>query len=376
MHFKSEKIRVGILGMGRASDFMNPVLAYPHTVLAAICDRIPGKATRALKKQNIDQGGIIVFNEYTEMLEKADLDVVIIGSGWSDHVPQSIMALERGIHVFSEVPVTVTLDQAKNLAQACRKSRAVYMMGENSCYHRHIMTVLGMVRDGLLGYIHYAEGEYIHDCRYLLDLIPWRREMMYSINGLMYMTHEIGPILDWIDWDRIVSVSAAGSGSHFRDAKGKPFVMETRLTMQCKTAKGRLIRLCQDFQSPCAGYHHRYIVQGVEGRYESRFRSFPDQIMSTLLPDENEKPHWTDLSQYEKKYLPDIWKRLGDEAIKHGHGGTDFIMMHDYLESLWKGKPVRFDVNKSLDMTLPGIMSVESLKQDNAWVDVPDPRVW
>jgi len=376
MSSNSGKLRVGILGMGRTAAFMKPVMEHPHATLIAVCDRIPGKTAAKFEKLDLDPSDIAVYDEYETMLEEEELDVVVVGSSVADHVPHSIMALAEDIHVYSEVSGAWDLEQARDLFLACQQSRAKYMMGENSCYHRHNMTALGMVREGLLGHIHYGEGEYIHELIYLIPKTPWRESQLFGVNGLLYTTHDLGPILAWMDWDRVVSVSAAGGGSHFRDQQGEPYALETRLYMQCKTEQGRLIRIGQDFASPCAGYHHRYVIQGVEGRFESPYRTFPGQIMSTRLPNESGKPYWDDIKSYEEKYLPEIWKRLGSEAMKHGHGGTDYVIMHDFLDAIWNDTAVPFDIWKSLNMTLPGIMSVESLKQDGAWVDVPDPKDW
>lgn len=50
--------------------------------------------------------------------------------------------------------------------------------------------------------------------------------------------------------------------------------------------------------------------------------------------------------------------------------------MHDFLDAIWQGRQVPLDIWKSLDMTLPGILSVTTLSRQDAWVEVPDPRSW
>ena len=371
----SGKIRVGIVGMGRTAAFMRPVAAHPHATLAAVCDLREDICRTALNRYGIEAPQPAIYTDYETMLQAGVLDAVIIGTPVYAHVPQSILALAENIHVFSEVPATWSLDEAKALVRACRASRATYMMGENSCYDRSIMTVRSMIEDGVFGYIHYAEGEYIHECLSLLKTTPWR-EALYAQNGLVYTTHEIGPIMSLIGWDRIARLSAIGSGSHFTDKNGQPYAQETRLVMQAQTAQGRLVRVCQDFQSPGTHSHHRYVAQGVKGRFESGYRDFPAQVMATSIQDEKGSLVWKNLSEFEANYLPDIWKRSEAEAKKHGHGGSDYVLINDYLDALWTQKPLPIDVWKALDMSLPGILSVASVRQQGAWVDVPDPRTW
>ncbi len=375
MSSKVEKMRVGIVGMGRTAAFMQPVASHPHAELAAICDLDPVASQAAMHKYQISLPAERVFTEYSDMIEKGNLDLVIIGTPVFEHVPQSIIALAEDIHVFSEVPVTWSLDEAKQLVKAFKTSKATYMMGENSCYHRSIMTLKNIIDAGLLGYVHYAEGEYIHECLYLLASTPWR-ELLFGINGLVYTTHEIGPIMYLFDWDRINRLSATGSGSHFCDKNGMPYKQETRLTMQCQTEQGRLIRINQDFQSPGTHCHHRYVVQGVSGRFESGSREYPDQLMAASLTDDKGQMIWRNIQDLEEKYLPDIWRRCEQEARKHGHGGSDYVLIYDYLDSLWEKEQVPIDIWRSLDMSLPGIMSIDSLQHNGDWVDVPDPRNW
>ncbi|NLO37607.1 MAG: Gfo/Idh/MocA family oxidoreductase, partial [Clostridiaceae bacterium] len=326
----SGKIRVGIVGMGRTAAFMRPVIAHPHATLAAVCDLDEDLCRAALDRYGVGSPQPAIYTVYENMLQSGRLDAVIIGTPVYAHVPQSILALAENIHVFSEVPATWSLDEAKALVHACRTSQATYMMGENSCYDRSIMTVRNMIADGVFGHIHYAEGEYIHECLSLLAKTPWR-EKLFALNGLVYTTHEIGPIMSLIGWDRIARLSAIGSGSHFAGKAGQPYVQETRLVMQGQTAQGRLVRVCQDFQSPGTHSHHRYVIQGVNGRFESGYRDFPAQVMAPSIQDEKGSMVWKNLSEFEARYLPDIWKRSEAEAKKHGHGGSDYVLINDYL---------------------------------------------
>ena len=98
--------------------------------------------------------------------------------------------------------------------------------------------------------------------------------------------------------------------------------------------------------------------------------------MATSILDDKGSLVWKNLSEFEARYLPDIWKRSEAEAKKHGHGGSDYVLINDYLDALWAEKPLPIDVWKALDMSLPGILSVASVRQQGAWVDVPDPRTW
>ena len=75
-------------------------------------------------------------------------DAVFIATPMHLHVPQTIAALDRGIHVLCEVTAATSIEQCRELAAACARNSAVYMLGENVNFMREIMAVRGMVEQG------------------------------------------------------------------------------------------------------------------------------------------------------------------------------------------------------------------------------------
>jgi predicted dehydrogenase len=99
------------------------------------------------------------------MLDKGNVDAVILGTPMPFHVPQAIAALKRGIHVISEVPASVSMAESKDLVLAAKASKAIYMMAENYTYIQSNQVIGEMVRRGEFGKPYYAEGEYIHELK-------------------------------------------------------------------------------------------------------------------------------------------------------------------------------------------------------------------
>lgn len=368
-----EKLKVGIVGAaGRPSAFLAAFKGSGMAVLTAACDLNQEALDKALK----DVDGVDRYTDYTEMLEKGNLDAVIIGTPMHLHVSQSIEALKRDIHVFSEVTAAISIDECKSLLKACKSTQAQYMMGENCNYMKPYMVIQEMVREGVFGDVFYAEGEYIHDCRDLLYKTPWRREYVYEKRGVTYGTHSLGPILNWMEGDRVESVCCAGSGRHNRDLKGKEMAGDDVAVMLCKTVKGHLIKIRTDFASPHP-YSLNFTLQGTNAAYEgSHFSKNQDDIDFIWINEESEKGRWDSLSKYEEKYTPKLWRDIDEKARTSGHGGSDVAIMTDFIDSLYEGRTVPIDIYKSLDMTLPGLVSQESILENGVWLPVPDPREW
>ncbi len=168
-----EKLNVAIVGAaGRGAGFRTALEASGRANIHAVCDVREDKLEEARERL----GAAEKYTDYDEMLEKCELDGVVVGTPMNFHVPQALAAVRRGIHVMSEVPAGVNIDECRELVLACKESDAVYMMAENYTYIRPNVLVKALVKEGLFGDVYYAEGEYIHELKGLNEITKWRRK--------------------------------------------------------------------------------------------------------------------------------------------------------------------------------------------------------
>ena len=99
-----DKMNVGLVGAcGRGGGFRAGIEASGVARVHAVCDTQAGKLDEARERLGASEA----YTDYEEMLDKSDLDAVVVGTPMPLHVPQSILALDRNIHVLSEVPAGV-----------------------------------------------------------------------------------------------------------------------------------------------------------------------------------------------------------------------------------------------------------------------------
>lgn len=365
-------INIGIVGAaGRGSSFKDACDASGQISVHAVCD-INGNELGAVRER---LGAREQYTDYQEMLDKSDIHAVIIGTPMPLHVPQALAALERNLHVLSEVPAGVSIGECRALVRATRKSRGLYMMAENYTYSRQNAIVREIVRRGLFGEPYYAEGEYIHELKQLNEATVWRRKWQTGINGVTYGTHSLGPILQWMPGDRVVSVCGAGSGHHYRDPRGTLYENEDSCLMLCRMARGGLVKIRVDMLSDRPHSCANYQLQGTDGCYESaRAEGEEDRIWLRSLNASPEK--WTRLTDLEKEFLPDFWREASEVAAKAGHGGGDYFEIIDFVNAITGKAPCPIGIHEAMDMTLPGLVSQASVEQGGAWLPVPDSREW
>ena len=360
----SSLLRIGIVGARRGGAFVEAIHHHPATQLVALCDTNAARLAASAPAF----GSPATFTDYSAMLE-AGLDLVIIATPLQWHVLQAVEALARGVHVFSEVPAASSLAQCDELVQAVRHSSARYMMGENCCYMKPHMLVKNMARAGVFGELYYAEGEYVH---YVPELCPpgsWRAEYLLNRRGGTYLTHALGPILEWMD-DRVVTVSCVGTGSW-----GKPeFTGDNCSVLLCRTAKGALISLRNDLRSPrpFSGYA---ALQGTKGAYVPNWDGAQFHRIYLLDPQAPQtEPRWQPIENFEEAFLPDVWRAAPENLTQQAHGGADGLTLLDFVEAILHDRPIPIDVYRALDITLPGLLSAASAAQEGQPIPVPDYR--
>jgi predicted dehydrogenase len=358
-------LRVGVAGAARGAGFVAGLRsAGDRAILHAVYDPDP----EARKRFAAEHGAEVDCGSYAQLLDQ--VDIVVVSSPQHHHVPQAVAALEAGVHVLSEVPAAVSLDQGQDLLAATRSSQARYMLAENYCYIPANLVVGAMARRGLFGDLYYGEGEYLHEMKaYHHDSsgqATWRYHWQVGRAGHTYPTHSLGPLLQWFD-DRVVAVSCVGSGRH-TDPEHE---IDDTVLLLCRTSRGALLRVRLDLLSNRPHLMDYYSLQGTGGGYEAGRAA--DQVPRVHIAGRSPAGRWEPLDGYVADFLPERY-RSGPAGT--GHWGADAWPIRDFVDAVWSEGDVPIDVYAALDMSLPGVVSEQSATSGGPWLPVPDPRTW
>lgn len=357
-------LKIGIIGLGRGSSFIELFNARQDTRVTAVCDLNEG-----LCREWAARTGATPYASVDDLC-RSDVDAIVVATPPILHAEHSLQALDSGKHVLCEVPAVWTIDEGRQLVERVKRSGVKYMFAENMCYFHYLRTMHQFVRAGKLGELTYAEGEYIHDLRSMLyrpdgmgggvDGKPsWRA----SLPPIQYCTHDLGPILMMME-DRVVSACGLHTGARIAPKLGA-IDMEVGLF---KTSKGNVIKILCGFVCERPGFHW-ISLYGTGGSMETdRFAPYEKlKLFQKVRPGEQE--------------VFDIPITLSDpdappEATAGGHGTSEYYMVDDFVRSIREDAKPAFDVYDALDFTLPGICAHLSAERGGELVQVPDPRQW
>jgi hypothetical protein len=222
--------------------------------------------------------------------------------------------------------------------------------------------------------MYYAEGAYVHEIKDRHEHTPWRSFWQLGIPGCTYATHNLGPVLQWMR-TRVTSVTCMGAGHHLTDARGQRFGNEDTTTMLCKLANGGMTIQRQDLLSdrPSVLPYYNLSLQGTLGCYEAP-KSNEDRHRIWIKNRDTDADKWRSLWDYEREFLPESFRNPPAAAVAAGHDGSDYYVLRDFVDCILNDRKSPIDVYESLDMTLPGLVSQESMRRGNAPLPVPDFR--
>ena len=132
-------------------DFMNQDKL--NVALAGVCDVFDVRAEKALRSFSTEDNKIKRYATYQEMIQSGDIDAVVIATPDHWHAPMAIEALNNGVHVYVEKPMTHTIEETYRLREAAIRSKAVFAVGHQHRQTLSFKTASDVIQKGTLGHV-------------------------------------------------------------------------------------------------------------------------------------------------------------------------------------------------------------------------------
>jgi predicted dehydrogenase len=123
---------VGVIGTGgRGMHHVVDLLQRPEARVTAVCDVHRGRVDGA--RSRVDRAyrgpGCAAYRDFRELLERRDVDAVVIATPDHWHAFQTIAAARRGKDIYCEKPLTRTVEEGRTVVEAVRRHRVVFQHG-------------------------------------------------------------------------------------------------------------------------------------------------------------------------------------------------------------------------------------------------------
>ncbi len=174
---KNDRPRIGAVGVGgRGSGILAQAAQFGDVV--AVCDvdrkRAEGAQARFAGKPD-------VYQDYRRLIERKDVDVITNGTPDHWHTAVNIAACKAGKDVYTEKPMTLTIDEGKLLSKVVEQTGAIVQVGTQQRSERQFQTAVELVRNGRIGKLKQV----------------WVALPFYSTKAGPFATEPVPPQLDW-----------------------------------------------------------------------------------------------------------------------------------------------------------------------------------
>jgi predicted dehydrogenase len=195
-------VRVAVVGAGYwGPNFIRVLDELSDSELISVCDKDPAKLER-IKNQHPH---LDVTDDFDSLIERDDLDAVVVATGSEAHYSVARACLLTGKHVLVEKPISLRSVEARELVAIAREREKVLLVGHLLRYHAGVMKLKEYIDNKTLG-----EVLYVYTTRVNLGRVRKEENAMWS-----FATHDI-----------YVVMYLLGASPEFVTAAGQAYVRE------------------------------------------------------------------------------------------------------------------------------------------------------
>ena len=221
----SAPFRLGIIGAGsRGQELVRSFLRVPGVSMAAAADVYE---PRFAQLNRICGKQVAQHKDYRELLDRRDLDAVIVATPLGLHGQHVTAALTSGHHVYGEKVMAYTVEQANGILTAANEHKRIYQIGHQYRYSPWIRAAVLRVDQGEIGDVTHIMGYWNRNNDWrrpvpdpsLEHLINWRLYNEWSLGLIAELGSHHMDIANWVF--ESYPEAALGSGSICRYHDGR-----------------------------------------------------------------------------------------------------------------------------------------------------------
>jgi predicted dehydrogenase len=165
----NDRIRFAIIGAGTRGSYVGSVFTdFPDVELVAVCDVYkPTRDDQAAKLGSKTNTKPEAVNDYRQVLDRKDVDALLVTTPDHWHGPLVIAASEAGKDCYCEKPLSNSIEVGQKMRAAVRQYKRVVQVGLQQRSWDHFQENAKRVQDGMIGKVYHVEcvyqGNYTRD---------------------------------------------------------------------------------------------------------------------------------------------------------------------------------------------------------------------
>ncbi len=159
-HGVNDCINVGVIGLGGrgnhvAEHFTKVGESDNSCRIAAVCDVYQRRVTKGQAFHKCDG-----YLDYREVIERPDIDAVIVATPDHWHAKMALEAMARGKDVYCEKPMVHTIDETRQMVETVRKTQRVLQVGSQTTSAQQWWKARQAIAEGAIGHMLLSQGSF------------------------------------------------------------------------------------------------------------------------------------------------------------------------------------------------------------------------
>jgi predicted dehydrogenase len=360
-------LKIGVIGTGKRGGLADHAHK-PDKGVIITAGADPYDVSRKQFKEKYPQAEI--YEDYRELLDKADIEAVFICSPDYCHEEQTLSALDAGKAVYLEKPMAITIEGCDRILDRMEKKGSKLYLGHNMRHFESILTMKKIIDEGTIGniqavwcrhFVSYGGDAYFKD---------WHSEQKYSTGLLLQKgAHDID-VIHWLAGGYAETVTAMGKLSVYDKSERRseeergdatfqkenwPPLSQKKMSPKIDVEDHNMVLMQLDngvqvsytqcHYTPDAWRNYTFI--GTKGRIENRGDSGRCQVEVYTSRSDGFSP-------------PDrVYQLEGDLA---GHGGADPQIVQRFIDYVREGVVPNTSPLAARNAVAAGVMATESIR--------------
>lgn len=218
-------VRLGIIGPGsRGKELIRNALRVPGVTVVAAADVY---APRFEQLNQLCGYNVVAHSDYRSLLQRKDLDAIIVSTPLSFHGEHVIAALQSGHHVYGEKTMAFTVDETNSIVKTVESGKQIFQVGHQYRYAPWIQMGIERVQKGEIGDVTHIYAYWHRNNNWrravpdpsLERLINWRLYNQYSHGLLSELGSHHIDIANWVFHEAPHTAYATGSIAVYHDGR-------------------------------------------------------------------------------------------------------------------------------------------------------------
>lgn len=155
----NDTVRVAVIGVGtRGSYLLSHILKVPGVKVVALCDLDPERLENAARQVSAAGGEAKKYDDFRQLLDRKDIDAVVIATPVDTHKMIAVAALEVGRNVYCEKPMAGTPEETRMMVAAAKSAKGIFQSGFQLRHDPNRRAAMEFIHKGGIGDVLFLQG--------------------------------------------------------------------------------------------------------------------------------------------------------------------------------------------------------------------------